>query len=223
MNLSEQPPVAEEASNGVEAVSLDAQLEAMTAERDRHAKDKIELITKASALSKELETARAELSAAAEEKAKAVAAAIAEHEGVVAHRDRLSAELDALRAELSAAHGAKEKAAVLAAQASAEIAHLKDRLAAAGSPDPLVVLADYAQEKLKLAVAWTRSKIPEGHAALPWFDRIVEGAATAGRLSAEFLRWLAPRLVEAYQWAKPRALELYAKAKSEIETRLKQS
>ncbi|PWB95503.1 hypothetical protein [Methylosinus sporium] len=223
MNLSEQPPVPEEASSGADAVSLDAQLEAMTAERDRHAKDKIELITKASALAKDLEAVRAELAAATEEKDRAVSAVAGERDGAVLHRDRLSAELDALRAELSAAHGAKEKAAVLAAQASAEIAYLKDRLAAAGSPDPLVVFCDYAREKTIAAVAWTRAKIPEGHAALPWFDRIVEATATAGRLTASFLRWLAPRLVEAYQWAKPRALELYAKAKHEIETRYKQS
>ncbi|HEY8063237.1 MAG TPA: hypothetical protein VIF40_00735 [Methylosinus sp.] len=223
MNLSEQPPVPEEASNGVDAVSLDAQIEAIKAERDRHASDKIELITKASALSKDLDAARAQLAAAAEEKDVAVSAAVAERDGAAAHRDRLSAELDALRAELASAHGAKEKAAALAAHASAEIGYLKERLAAAGSPDPLVVLADYAREKTIAAVAWTRAKIPEGHAALPWFDRFIEAATTAGRMTASFLRWLAPRLVEAYQWAKPRVLELYAKAKSEIETRLKQS
>ena len=223
MNLSEQPPVPEEASNGVEAASLDAQLEAIKAERDRHASDKIELITKASALSKELDAAHAQLSAAAEEKDKAVSAVVAERDGAAAHRDRLSAELDALRAELASAHGAREKAAVLAAQASTEIAYLKERLAAAGSPDPLIVFADFAREKTIAAVAWTRAKIPEGHAALPWFDRFIEAATTAGKLTASFLRWLAPRIVEAYNWAKPRVLELYAKAKSEIETRLKQS
>ncbi|WP_159728672.1 hypothetical protein [Methylosinus sp. Ce-a6] len=223
MNLSEQPPVAEEASTGVEAVSLDAQLEAVTAERDRHAKDKIELITKASALSRELDAARAQLASAAEEKDRAVSAVSVERDGAAADRDRLRAELDALRAELASANGAREKAAALATQVTAEIAYLKDRLAAAGSPDPLVVLTDYAREKTKLAIAWTRAKIPEGHPALPWFDRTVEGVATAGRLSADFLRWLAPRLVEAYQWAKPRALQLYAKAKSEIEARIKQS
>lgn len=223
MNLSEQPAAAEEASNVAEAASLDAQLEAVTAERDRHAKDKFELIAKASALSKDLDAARAELAAATQEKENAVAAVAVERDGAAAHRDRLSAELDALRAELAAAHGAREKAAALAAQASSEIAYLKDRLAAAGSPDPLVVLADYAREKTKLAVAWTRAKIPEGHPALPWFDRTVEGVATAGRLTGDFLRWLAPRLVEAYQWAKPRILELYAKAKDEIKARTKQS
>ena len=216
MNLSEQPPVAEEASTGVEAVSLDAQLEAVTAERDRHAKDKIELITKASALSRELDAARAQLASAAEEKDTAISAVAAERDGAAADRDRL-------RAELASVHDAREKAAALATQATAEVAYLKDRLAAAGSPDPLVVLADFLREKTKAGVAWTRTKIPEGHPALPWFDRTVEGVATAGRLSADFLRWLAPRLVEAYQWAKPRALQLYAKAKSEIEARIKQS
>jgi len=216
MNLSEQPPVAEEASTGVEAVSLDAQLEAVTAERDRHAKDKIELITKASALSRELDAARAQLASAAEEKDRAISAVAAERDGAAADRDRL-------RAELASVHDAREKAAALATQATAEVAYLKDRLAAAGSPDPLVVLADFLREKTKAGVAWTRTKIPEGHPALPWFDRTVEGVATAGRLSADFLRWLAPRLVEAYQWAKPRALQLYAKAKSEIEARIKQS
>ncbi len=68
--LSEQPsaPLADDAAIIAETASLDAQLKAIAAERDRHASDKIELITKASALSKELDGLRAQLGSATAER-----------------------------------------------------------------------------------------------------------------------------------------------------------
>lgn len=174
-------------------------MKAVTAERDRHASDKIELIAKASLLSKELDGASAQLAASA-------------------------AERDGLRAELSSTRAERDRLASESARASEEIERLKGRLAAIASPDPAVVLADWASEKTKALVAWTRAKIPADSPALPWFDRAVSGVTTAGcvgvKLTRDIVRWLTPRIKDGYAWAKPRALELYAKAKTEIEAKL---
>lgn len=185
--LSEHPsdPLADDAASIADSVSVDAQLKAVAAERDRHASDKIELITKASALARELDSLREQFAAA-------------------------TAERDSLRLQLNSA--------------VAENARLTNRLAAAPSPDPVVVLADFASEKTKALVAMTRAAIPADSPALPWFDRTISAVTTAGsvtvKVTRETARWLAPRIKEAYEWAKPRALELYAKAKTEVETRL---
>lgn len=195
--LSEQAPapLADDAASP--DAGLESQLKAIAAERDRHAADKLELIAKASALSKELDAVRAQLDSAA-------------------------AERDGLRGDLSKAQSEVAKLSTDAGKAAQEVARLKDRLASAPKPDPAVVLGDFAAEKTKAAVAWTRAKIPADSPALPWFDRTVSTVTTVGcvavKTSIEFSRWLAPRLVEAYAWAKPRALELYAKAKAALET-----
>lgn len=187
---------------------LEADLGRVAAERDRHASDKLELVAKASSLSKELDAARGRAAAAESE------------------RDGLRAELNAIRSE-------RERLAAQFARAGAEAETLRERLAAK-TPDPLLVLADYAREKTRAGVAWTRAKIPAEHPALPWFDRAIGAIETTAGVTSAILRdvtlWLAPRLREAYhkakphalalyEKAKPRAQELYAKAKSEIETR----
>jgi hypothetical protein len=210
MILSEQTPAADETASAAETAGLDTQLKEITAERDRHAADKLELITKASALSKELDAARAQLATVSAERddlRRKRDAAVAERDAAAAARDEAAAERDRLVAE--------------AAAASQENARLSEKLAsAAGKPDPVEVFIDLATEKTKALVAWTRSKIPADSAALPWFDRTVETTTKAGciavKTTRDVSRWLAPRLAEAYGWAKPRALELYAKAKAEL-------
>lgn len=160
-------------------------MKAITAERDRHASDKVELISKASAIAKECDSLREQMAA------------------VTAERNRYAAEK---------------------AQAIAESERLKSQIAAAPSPDPVVVIVDFASDKTKALVAKARAAIPADSRALPWFDRTISALATVGRIAVtatrETARWLAPRLKQFYAVAAPRVRELYAKAKSQIENRL---
>lgn len=218
MILSEQTPAADETASAAETAGLDTQLKEITAERDRHAADKLELITKASALSKELDAARAQLATVSAERddlRRKRDAAVAERNAVASERDAAAAARDEAAAE-------RDRLVAEAAAASQENARLSEKLAsAAGKPDPVEVFTDLAAEKTKALVAWTRSKIPADSPALPWFDRTVETTTKAGciavKTTRDVSRWLAPRIAEAYGWAKPRALELYAKAKSALD------
>lgn len=209
MILSEQTPAANETASAAET-GLDTQLKEITAERDRHAADKIELVTKASALAKELEAARAQL-----------ATVSAERDDLRRKRDAAVVERDTAAAARDEAAIARDRLAAEAAAATQEIARLSETLASAsGKPDPVEVFTDLATEKTKALVAWTRSKIPAESPALPWFDRTVETSTKAGciavKTTRDVSRWLAPRLADAYAWGKPRALELYAKAKAAV-------
>jgi hypothetical protein len=244
MILSEQPtpPLADDPANVAESADLDAQLKAIAAERDRHAAEKIELITKAGALSKELDDARAQLGGAVSERDKLRGeldstraerdAARGERDKAGAERDKASgacdaacAERDALRGELASAGAERERLSGELSRAAAEIAGLKSRLEAAGSPDVLVVLGDFITEQTKALVAKARAAIPPDSPALPWFDRTISAITTAGcvavRIATDVARWLAPRLKEAYEWASPRVRELFAKAKAEVEGKKK--
>jgi hypothetical protein len=208
MILSEQTPapLADETASDADGASLDTQLQEITAERDRHAADKLELIAKASALSKELEGARAQL-----------ATVSAERDDLRRKRDAAIAERDAAAAARDGAMAERDRLAAEATQAAAENARLGAQIANAGKPDPLVVFTDLLAEKTKALLAWIRSKIPENSPALARFDRAVEMATKAGCIAIKTIRevsvWLAPRLAAAYAWAKPRVLELIAKAK----------
>lgn len=213
MILSEQTPapLADETASPADGASLDTQLQEVTADRDRHAADKLELIAKASSLAKELEGARAQLATASAERddlRRKHVAALAERDAIAGERDGAAAERDRLAAE--------------ATQAAAENARLGAQLANAGKPDPLVVFTDLLAEKTKALLAWIRSKIPENSPALARFDRAVEMATKAGCIAIKTIRevsvWLAPRIAAAYAWAKPRVLELVAKAKGDDKT-----
>jgi hypothetical protein len=215
MILSEQTPapLADETASDADGASLDTQLQEITAERDRHAADKLELIAKASALSKELEGARAQLATVSAERddlRRKRDAAIAERDAIAAERDAAAAARDGAMAE-------RDRLAAEATQAAAENARLGAQITNAGKPDPLVVFTDLLAEKTKALLAWIRSKIPENSPALARFDRAVEMATKAGCIAIKTIRevtvWLAPRLAAAYAWAKPRVLDLIAKAK----------
>lgn len=188
-------------------------MKAVTADRDRYAADKLELIAKANALSKELD-ALYEQSAATK----------AERDSLRQELDAITAERDGLRRELGSVITARDQATAAFARANKEIDDLRSQIEAAPKPDPAVVLADFASEKTKALVARARAAIPADSPALPWFDRAVSALTTAGivsvKITRETVRWLTPRVKEAYAWAKPRALELYAKAKKEIEAKL---
>ena len=59
---------------------------------------------------------------------------------------------------------------------------------------------------------------------LPWFDRLIDGAKTAGRMACKWgiaaYDWAEPRAIELYQWARPRAIEGWKRARSEVEKRM---
>lgn len=213
MILSEQTPapLADETASDAGAASLDTQLQEVAAERDRHAADKLELIAKASALSKELDGARAQL-----------ATTSAERDDLRRKRDAAVAQRDAIAKERDAAAAERDRLAAEATQTAAENARLGAALANADKPDPAVVFADLVTEKTKALLAWIRSKIPADSPALARYDRAVEMATKAGCFAIKTIRevsvWLAPRLAAAYAWAKPRVLDLVAKAKGEEKT-----
>lgn len=170
-------------------------------------------MTKASALSKELD-ALYEQSAATK----------AECDRLCLELNSITAERDILRQQLSSANAERDRAATAGARAAEENERLRNLIASAPTPDPVVVIVDFASAKTKALVAKTRAAIPADSPALPWFDRTVSALTTAGTVGAKVTRdtarWLAPRIKDGYAWAKPRALELYAKAKAEVEKRL---
>lgn len=188
-------------------------MKAVAAERDRHASDKIELITKASSLSKELDSLYEQS-----------AATRAERDSLRLETNSLAAERDSLRQQLNAAVADRDRAVAAAARAAEENERLRNLLGSAPAPDPVVVIVDFASEKTKALVARTRAAIPADSPALPWFDRTISALTTAGtvgvKVTRDTARWLAPRIKDGYAWAKPRALELYAKAKAEVQARL---
>jgi hypothetical protein len=58
-------------------------------------------------------------------------------------------------------------------------------------------------------VAWTRAKIPPDSPMLPWFDRAIESATTAGRLAWKWAKVFV-------EWATPRVIDLWKRLKSEV-------
>ncbi len=187
------------AATTVDVGALQAQLKSVTADRDRQAFEKSEIVTKANAISRERDGFRERLDAA------------------VAERDRLAAERDKLAAEASGATRSLAEATRRADEATAEVARLRKAIEAGPSNDPLILLWAVITQKTKTGVAFLRSKIPENHPALPWFDKTVETATKTGCLAVQFgvafAKW-------AKDWALPRAKELLAKLMSEIEARL---
>jgi hypothetical protein len=171
---------------------LQEQLKSVVAERDRHAFEKSEIVQKANAISRERDDLRRLLAAATTE------------------RDRLASEA------ASAARSLKE--AVSRAEESAkEILGLRRAVETAPSTEPVEVLWALVTKQTKAGVAFLRSKIPENHPALGWFDKTVEIATKLGCLAVKGSVALA-QWVCATGW--PRAKELAAKLISEVEARL---
>lgn len=160
----------------------------MTVERDRNVYEKSEIIAKANAFSKERDDLRERLAV------------------VVAERESLATEK-------AAALRRGEEAGRQADAAAVEIARLGRMIEAAPSMDPAVLLWELASRKTRAAIAWVRAKIPEGHPALPWFDRTVETVTKVGCIAIKtadsFVRWAIPKVVE-----------LSKRLMSEVETRL---
>ncbi|ARN79735.1 hypothetical protein [Methylocystis bryophila] len=78
--------------------------------------------------------------------------------------------------------------------------------------DPWILLAFAISQILSQSVAWVRAKIPADSPFLPWFDRLVEFAKTAGQLAFEGGKAF-------FEWAKPHVIELWKRLKSEIAQR----
>ena len=149
-------------------------------------------------------------------------------DAVTAERDRLSAEAAAAASWLAEAKKRVEEAAVESknaieaaaaeakkkvAEAMAETERVRAEFESRPAPDALALLADQAGAKLKAGIAWVRTKIPESHPALPWFDSAVDNGTKLGcfavRSGCAFVTW-----------ATPHAKELAARAQSEIAARI---
>lgn len=171
-----------------DVVGLQEQLKAVTAERDRNAFEKSEIIAKANAFAKERDELREKLTAA------------------VTERERLATEQ-------AGSAGKAEETQRRLDQAQAEVSRLREAVDAVPSENPAVVLWRWLSKQTRALVVWTRAKIPEGHAALPWFDRTVETVTRVGCMALT----TAEKLI---CWGTPRLVELGKRLKSEVETRL---
>jgi chromosome segregation ATPase len=174
---------------------LQAQLKSLTADRDRQAFEKSEIIERANSISRERDDFRQRLEAA------------------TAERASLASERDRLVNEAAAASRALADATKRAEEAGAEVARLRGALEAGPNADPLLLLWEVVSQKTKAGVAFLRSKIPENHPALPWFDTIVETATRLGCLAVN-------ASVAFAKWAVPQVKVLSAKLLSEVEARL---
>jgi hypothetical protein len=178
---------------------LQEQLKSVSADRDRQAHEKAEIVEKANAISRERDDFRSRLSAE------------------TAARERLASDFSRLTQELDTTHRSLSEAQRRADEAGAEAAALRKRLEAGPGNDPLLLLWEVIQQKTKAGVAFLRSKIPPNHPALPWFDQTVEVLTKLGcltvRLTVAFVKWLQAEGL-------PRAKELCQKLLAEIETRL---
>lgn len=178
---------------------MQEQLKSVSADRDRQAFEKAEIVEKANAISRERDDFRSRLATE------------------TAARERLAADNYKLTAELDSALRSAAEAQRRADESGAEAANLRKRLEAGPANDPLLLLWEVIQQKTKAGVAFLRSKIPPNHPALPWFDQTVEVLTKLGclavRLTVAFVKWLQAEGL-------PRAKELSQKLLAEIETRL---
>ncbi|WP_246206840.1 hypothetical protein [Methylocystis heyeri] len=108
-----------------------------------------------------------------------------------------TARANALAAELEEERRTRVKIA-------AEFAHYRDVVQHAPVDDPWGQLGRAASQIVNDRVAWARAKIPPDSPLLPWFDRAVELAKTAGRQAWKwgkaFYLWAKPRVIEAWKW-----------------------
>jgi hypothetical protein len=179
--------------------ALQEQLKSLSAERDRQAFEKSEIIQKANAIARERDDLRAR------------------YKSEIAERERLASENSRLTAEASTTAQSLAEATRRADAAAIEIADLRKLLEAAPGADPLLLIWKIIQEKTRLGVAFLRSKIPANHPALPWFDKTVEVSTKVGcltvQLAVAFAKWMQAEGL-------PRAKALAKKAMAEIEARL---
>lgn len=186
-DTSNSPAAAAAAANALIA-DLQEKLKRATADADRHAADKAEVLRMADAASRERDELSARLGILGQE------------------RDSLSAEAEALKNALSQATGRAE-------EALREAGRLAQELARQNPTDSLEVIWGVVCKETKAGVAFLRSKIPEGHPGLKWFDLAVEWSYVIGCFTVE-------STVAFVKWATPVAKELWAKAMVELERAL---
>ncbi|WP_442756166.1 hypothetical protein ACNHKD_05990 [Methylocystis sp. JAN1] len=134
------------------------------------------------------------------------------------HHEAERAKDSERHAEQEAAH-AKELSSQLeeerrkSAAIAAEFARFRDAVERAPVEDPWSVLGRAALQIVSDWVAWARAKIPPDSPLLPWFDRAVELAKTAGGLLSTCGKAF-------FEWAKPHAVALWRWLKSETARRM---
>jgi hypothetical protein len=127
---------------------------------------------------------------------------VAEHNAKKAQDCEHRTQQEAARANALAAELEEERRTRV--KMAAEFAHYRDAVQHAPVEDPWGQLGRAASQILNDWVAWARAKIPPDSASLPWFDRAVDLAKTAGRQawkwSKAFYLWARPRAIEAWKW-----------------------
>ena len=204
----------------VEIESLQEQVKAARAERDRQIFEKSEIVAKANACAKERDDLKAELASVLGERDQMIGDIVAEHDKALAdmksQRDQLARDKDGLAASLAEANRRAEDANRRADEAGKEIARLRHIVESVPSSDDLIgVLWAIISDKTRAGVAWARSKIPADSPLLPYFDKGVELVATVGctalKLSREFVVWATPKVIELSKQGVAKVEEMLAK------------
>ncbi len=187
----------EENVTRAELESLQEQLKAIRADRDRQNFERAEIVSKANVYAKERDELKEQLAAAA------------------AERDRLAQEKASATALVQNLTRRADEATRRADEAAEEIARLRAAVENAPSVDPMALLGALAAEKTNAGVGWLRSKIPADSPMLPWFDKTVEAVTKAGcmavKLTREFIAWATPRVIALSKQGAAKVEELLAK------------
>lgn len=202
-----------------ELESIQEQLRAIRAERDRQNFEKAEIVSKANAYAKERDDLKAELASVLSARDQMIGDVVAEHEKKIAdltsERDRLAQEKAAATSLVQNMTRLADDATRRADEAGEEIARLRAVIANTPKDDPFALLWALASEKTKAGVAWVRSKIPADSPILPWFDKTVETVTVLGcaavKLTREFIAWATPRVIELSKQGAAKLEELLAK------------
>jgi chromosome segregation ATPase len=191
--------------------SVQEQLKAARAERDRQIFEKTEIVAKANTYAQERDEVKAQLASVLAERDKIIGDVVADHDKIVAD---LNVERDRLTQEKASAEGALKEATRRAVDASAEIDQLRKELEAKPPTDLSGTLLAILSEKTKASLAWVRSKIPADSPVLPYFDKTVEAVTKLGcmavTLTKQFIVWATPRAIELYKLGKAKVEELLA-------------
>lgn len=106
------------------------------------------------------------------------------------------------------------------AEIAARFARFRDAMTHAPVEDPWGVLWRAISQIVSDWVAWARAKIPPESPLLPWFDRAVAFAKTAGRLAVKwgraFFEWAKPRVIDLWKWLE----SLWKRLESEVARRV---
>ena len=166
-----QSPAAPVAAANALIADLQEKLKRATADADRHAAEKAEVLRMADGASRERDELSVRVDALGKE------------------RDRMAAEVEALKAALNQATARVE-------EALAEAGRLAKELASQNPTDSLEVIWGVVRKETKAGVAFLRSKIPEGHPGQKWFDIAVDWSLTLGCFAVEssvaFVKWAIP-------------------------------